>query len=607
MKLRVRWKILLATTAPLVALAVGGLIVVDRNIARRVHESLRDDLRRAAAVFETLLSARSDRLAVTARVIVADPRFFSTLTLPGTAADPQLRATVSGVASEFGTITGPDLFEVFNAEGELLASVGPDFSSRSGRSEHVRSALEGRAVTGVLIDPQAHYQVAVTPVYVGGRVVGSLLLGDRIGRELAEELRSLTRSEVSFFSGSLSTGSTLENAEERQLVLSSLQAESVGGGAQSRSGTVTEVRAGRHVFLTLARELPDAVPGSGQLYVLQRALDTETTWLREMQTHLVELGLLAILLSLIAGYFIAERITAPLLRLVRGAEEMERGNYDFPLAGSDSDEVGYLTARFVEMRQRLRSYVRSLESVARLKTEFISVASHELRTPISVVNAYQELLATGQLGPVTSQQQTAVDAIGRAVKTLTRTAENATRMAQIESARLELEYADEDAIALLERAASEVRATAPDRRVSIEIQPLGDPGRIQVDGARFAHAISQLISNGVRFTPDGGSVTLTARREAEWLELEVRDTGNGMSEERIAQLADRSVVVHDASHHHSSGALEFNSAGLGLGLAIARGIVEHHRGTLTLASRLGHGTVVTLRIPVALMQLKEAA
>lgn len=604
--LRVRWKILLATTLPLVALAIGGLLVVERTIARRVHENIRDDLRRAAAVFETMVSARHERLAVAGRVIVADPRFFSVLTLPADPDDPQLRATVSGVATTFHAITTSDLFEVLDAREELLASVGPDFTSRNGRAPLVRAALAGRPVAGILVDPHAHYQVSVTPVVAGDRVVGALLLGDRIGRELAEELRTLTRSEVSFFSGARSTGSTLEAATDRDEVLASVQA--LGrGGANDRDGTVLEMKTGSHTYLTLARELPHAARGTGQLFVLQRALDVETAFLRNMQTTLIEIGLLAIALSLLAGFLIAERITSPLRNLVRGAEEMERGNYEYPLDVTDRDEIGYLTARFREMRQRQRQHVKSLEQLARLKSDFIAVASHELRTPISVIRGYQELMAQGSLGEVSPQQGKAVEAIGRAVHTLSRIAEDATRMAQLQNERLSLAYEVESPRHVLERAVHEVRAAAAGREVAIVIEVPETIGVVRVDGHRMAQALAHLIANGVRFTPDGGRVTASARREGATLVVEVADTGVGMEDARLASIAERSVVVHDAPHHHSSNTLEFNSAGLGLGLAIARGIVEHHGGSLEVRSAPGAGTTVTVRVPVAPEVVEEAA
>jgi signal transduction histidine kinase len=175
--------------------------------------------------------------------------------------------------------------------------------------------------------------------------------------------------------------------------------------------------------VTLIRRLPESDSATSQFYALQRSLDVETAFLRSMQSRLVELGALAAFMALLAGLLISERITSPVRRLVRGAEEMERGNYDYPIDVDSQDEIGYLASRFREMRQRQRAYVTSLEEVARLKTEFISVASHELRTPMSVIRGYHELFVGDMLGPVTPPQREALEAIGKSVTMLNRIAD----------------------------------------------------------------------------------------------------------------------------------------------------------------------------------------
>src|SRR4030095_2653287 len=103
----------------------------------------------------------------------------------------------------------------------------------------------------------------------------------------------------------------------------------------------------------------------------------------------------------------------------------------------------------------------------------------------------------------------------------------------------------------------------------------------------------------IRFTPDGGRITVAARREGNALVVAVRDTGGGISAERCTQLFDRALLVRDSLNHHSSSTLEFNSRGLGLGLSIARGIVEAHGGTLSVTSAEGEGSTFTMRVPDA--------
>lgn len=597
MALRLRWKILTFTVLPLVTLAFATLWVVNHQITRQVHQNIREDLRRASQVLENLLDVRGQSLAIAGHMTVQDPKFFSVLTIPGSYRDPQIQATVSGVARDFNAITQADLFEVADAEGHLISSVGRDASVPAGRDELVRQALSGRAVSGILTQPQAHYQVSALPVLAGGRIVGALLLGARIGGDLAERLRQLTRSEVTFVSANAATGSTLESAEDRDAMLAAVERLGRRAGSDAR-GTLLEIHVGGHLYVTLVRPLPQSEPRQVQFYVMQRALDAETVFLRETQADLLELGAIAVVVALLAGFLIAERITAPVQRLVRGAEEMERGNYDFPLAIQSRDEIGELAARFETMRRWQREYVHHLEEVARVKSEFISVASHELRTPVSVIRGFHELMLDGKLGPLTPQQRKALEATDRSIETLMRVAEDATRMAQIDDNRLALKRSEHEVAAIVEQAVMQARGLAVGRRVTVQSHVASDLGSAQLDGAGITQAVANLLSNGIRFTPDGGHVDVRAERDGEWLVIAVSDTGVGIEPERRERLFERSFNVRDSLHHHSSGTLEFNSAGLGLGLPIARGIVEAHGGGITVQSKVGTGSTFTIRIPV---------
>ena len=584
MHLRLRWKILLFTVPPLLVLAFGALWMVNASVSRQVQVNVRADLKRASAVFEDMLAARTRELAVAGQVIVQDPRFFSVLTLPGTPHDSQLRATVSGVAHEFNRITSAELFEVVDAHNRTLASVGHATVNESSRADLVRAALAGRPVTGVMIDADRHYLASVTPVSAGGKIVGALLVGDGIGRDLALKLRALTRSEVTFLCGRTITGTTLAPGGAEGTALGALGRLRTGNPGLGNSGHVFDLVEAGHSYLTIVAAIPGSNPRSGQFYVLQRSLDGEIAALRRMQRGLLALGLCAAIIALLSGLLVAEKVTSPLRRLVRGAEEMEKGNYDYDLHIRSRDEVGYLTARFLEMRQQQRAYVRSLQEVARVKSEFISVASHELRTPISIISCYHELMAAGQIGPVSAAQQQALVAIGESVVRLTQIAENATYMAQIDSQRLVLNRGEHEVRELVGCAVAAAQASAPERNVRLETEIARDLEPVEVDGAQITQAVLQLVCNGIRFTPDGGTVTVRASQDAGCLVIEVEDTGVGIPEDRRDRIFDRAAAFGDPLHHHSSNRLDFNSAGLGLGLSIAHGIILAHGGEILVDS-----------------------
>jgi signal transduction histidine kinase len=605
--LPLRGRILIFTVLPIVALTFATLWVVNRNITRQVEQGIRDDLRRASAIVENVLNGRVRALTLAGGVVVRDPKFFSALTLPGNWHDADLRATVAGVARDFNSITQADLFEVVDAQGHVLASVGQEASEGSAAGSMVISALHGNSVSGIMAGRGTLDQVIVLPVHAGGRVIGALLLGTEINAALAAELQNLTRSEVSFYAPGSVLTTTLGRPGDRDAMMHAVAALGEPTDALPEHGMLLDVRSAGHTQLTLIGRMPLSQAGAGQVFVMQRSLEDETAFLREMQVGLIELGGLALIIALAAGLLVAQRITSPVSQLVRGAEEMERGNYGYPVQVKSRDEIGYLADRFRDMRENQRTLVSNLAEVARVRSEFISVASHELRTPISVIRGFEELMEAGSLGPVTPDQFEALTAIRGSVGTLSRIAEDATRMSQIESSALELSPSECDLCQRLLEALEAARADAPGRRVEIEVDVPKDLGDAHIDGPRFGVAVANLVRNGIRFTPDHGRVELRARRSAAGLEVTVSDNGVGIEPERQQHLFERSFMVRDSLHHHSSSRLEFNSAGLGMGLSIAAGIVKAHGGSLMVESTPGKGSVFTILIPLAGGERRRAA
>ena len=606
MRISLRWKILILTALAPVALAVGTLWTVNVAVSRHQKDTIDESLRRSSNVFENMMSERARALDVAAAVIVRDPRFFSILTLPAAPGDPQYRATVRGVALDFHAIVRSDLFEVVDRNGTVLAAVGSSVSTAPSRGPLVRAALKGRAQSGILVEPHAHFQVAAMPVIAGGRVVGALLVGADIGGPLASRLRTLTQSDVTFISGGKVTGSTL-NPRDREAILK-VMPRIVLTSKQSSGESIIELRGSSETYLSLVRPLPGALPGQHQMYVMQRSLDIETAFLTGVQAAMLQLFTIAVLFALVMGYFVAMRITGPVQRLVRGAAEMERGNYDFPLAVRSKDEIGYLADRFLEMRQHEKHYVSELQEVARQKSEFIAIASHELRTPISVIKGFMELFTNGALGQTTDEQRQALGAIERAITHLTQIAENATRVAQMESERLILNLDDHDVAQIAQEAIGAAAVDAPNRNLTLSTLVEPDLELARMDGPRMVQAVANLVRNGIRFTPDGGTVEVHASRDGDALVFVVRDTGVGIAPDRLRRVWDRAFSSPDSMHHHSSTKLEFKSAGLGLGLTMVKGIVEAHGGIVEARSTVGKGSVFTIRLPYyGLQRLERAA
>jgi signal transduction histidine kinase len=423
------------------------------------------------------------------------------------------------------------------------------------------------------------------------------MLGAPIATDLARELRGMMRCEVTFVSGTMLTGTTHESLTDQKALVRAL-GRLAPAGPERAAGPVIEIGTSSGNWLTVARRIPGSDPARRQFYVLQRSFDPETSFLRLMRRDMALLAAIALVAALFTGLLFAEQILRPIQRLVRGAQEMERGNYDHPMPVRERDELGYLTERFVEMRQRERAYLDSLEQATKLKSQFLSMASHELRTPISVLRGYRDVIAAGTLGPVTAEQKAALATMQEHLARLTRLAEDAGRFARLKSERIVLDLGLHDLATVVRNAVSAACTVGADRTVNVEtrIDPVEEP--FVADAESLEQAIFQIVTNAIRFTPDGGRVHVQARCDEDRLRIVVSDTGVGITPERMEALFVYGVSDREVNKHHSAEGLEFNAAGLGLGLSVARAIVEAHGGKIEVSSVVGKGSTFIIDMPL---------
>jgi signal transduction histidine kinase len=238
-----------------------------------------------------------------------------------------------------------------------------------------------------------------------------------------------------------------------------------------------------------------------------------------------------------------------------------------------------------------------LEDLNRAKTQFVSMVSHELRTPTTSVLGYTELIADGELGPITPEQRHALDAIQR----------NSLRLEQLladlmEAARLELpqfsSHQDHvDISEVVRHAATTMLPIVARRSQSMEIDVNPEAGIVLGDERRLEHVVSNLLTNAVKFTPDGGSIVVRAAREGSEAVITVQDSGIGIPEEEHAKVFER--------FYRSERKESAKVPGTGLGLSIVKSIAKNHGGDVTLASAVGEGTTISIRLPR--LELEHAA
>ena len=237
-----------------------------------------------------------------------------------------------------------------------------------------------------------------------------------------------------------------------------------------------------------------------------------------------------------------------------------------------------------------------LEHANTLKASFLRVVAHELRTPITLQLGLAQLaLKSEGLTPVVRDR---LERIKRSAHKLYRRAEQLMVLLHREEFAQQLERAPVDLGALLSTVLDEVRPFIDRRGQTLTLDAPDDLGEVTVDASKLQDALELLLLNAVKFTPDGGHVTLSARRGADGgATLAVTDDGVGIPSEQMSHLFEPFFTGFD-SEHHSSGDFAFGTRGLGLGLSVVKAFVTMHGGRVSASSEPGR-TVFTIELPGA--------
>jgi PAS domain S-box-containing protein len=236
------------------------------------------------------------------------------------------------------------------------------------------------------------------------------------------------------------------------------------------------------------------------------------------------------------------------------------------------------------------------EEANRLKDEFLATLSHELRTPLTAILGWARLLRSGQLEERSGAR--ALEIIERNADAQNQLIEDILDVSRIITGKIALHVQPVEPVAVIEAAVEAVRPAAEARRVELNILMPPEPCPVSGDATRLRQVVWNLLTNAVKFTPEGGRVEVRVERADSYVRIKVSDTGEGIDPEFLPYVFDRFRQA-DASTTRKKG-------GLGLGLAIVRHLVELHGGTVNADSEgRGRGATFTVTIPVADTQAGE--
>lgn len=291
-------------------------------------------------------------------------------------------------------------------------------------------------------------------------------------------------------------------------------------------------------------------------------------------------GALAAGIALVVARWLARGMTQPLRDMAAAAHRMETGDYSTRVHTRSRDEVGQLATAFNRMSAEL-------ENLEQSRRDLLANVSHELKTPITAIRAHLENLLDGVEDPDPRTLQVMLAQTER----LGRLIEQLLELSRLESGELPLRREDLALAPLVTQVLSEIEVARSDRGVAVDSELPDDLPAVDADPERLHQVLFNLLDNAVRFTPSGGAVTVSAHRQNGSVEVQVSDTGVGIPQEHLPRLFER--------FYRADPARSREDGGTGIGLAIARSVVEAHGGHISAMSEPGKGSVFTFDLPVA--------
>jgi two-component system, OmpR family, sensor histidine kinase BaeS len=290
-------------------------------------------------------------------------------------------------------------------------------------------------------------------------------------------------------------------------------------------------------------------------------------------------ALLAVVLTAVIAVAVmvhlVRRFFLPLDNLVEAADRVARGDYSVRV-----DEGGPRAVR--SLAQAFNNMAARLDSTMADRRNLLADVTHEMRTPLTVMQGNLE----GMLDGLYPADPANLRAVLDETTLLARLISDLQTLALAETGALQLKLEPTDLEVLIHDVAGGFQAQAASAGVSLDLEVAPETPSLQLDAGRIRQVLTNLLANAMRYTPAGGSVQVACRAQSAHVIIEVRDTGAGISPEDLPHVFDRFYRSSD-------------SGGMGLGLAIARHLVEAHGGTLTAVSVPGRGTAMEIRLPVA--------
>lgn len=318
------------------------------------------------------------------------------------------------------------------------------------------------------------------------------------------------------------------------------------------------------------------------------SIPAEQNFLDQVNRSLMITGLISILAALLLGLILTRQITRPVRALIKGVHHLGMGHLDYRVAVKSRDELGELAATFNNMAD-------GLDRAEQERRRIIADVAHELRTPLTVIEGTVRAIEDGIFSP----DKEHLDVIKGQTDLLVHLTSDLRVLSQAESGQMKLELKYVDVADLVQKTLAQLNLKAAEKNVVLlsDVSP-GIP-KIMIDPMRIEQSLSNLLTNALRYTPSGGSITVKVRDmkddpvhglDKSHIQIAVIDTGEGIAPEHLPHMFERFYRI-DPSRSRNEG-------GAGLGLAIVRQMVMAHGGRVWVESEKGKGSRFVMALPL---------
>lgn len=299
-------------------------------------------------------------------------------------------------------------------------------------------------------------------------------------------------------------------------------------------------------------------------------------FLKSLNTILIGIGLFSLFFSFILGTFLAKRLSSPILKTINVAKEISDGDYAVRIKESSK------TRELDELIVAINLLADSLGKQEALRKQLTADVAHELRTPLTSVGTHIEAMIEGVWEPTTERLQSCYDEILRIGKII----QDLESLAKVESENVKLQKSKINIIEAIEKALNSLAAEI--KKKNLDVVTTGMGSDVEADLNRITQVLINLISNAVKYTPEGGMIEVNLSESDADLKIQVKDNGVGIGEEDLPFIFERFYRA-DKSRNRMTG-------GTGIGLAIVKSIVGAHGGTVDVESRLNEGSCFTISL-----------